>query len=318
MYQTSFNSCELPNCYPVSYDLNLEVVENFSLPPLNIPPPVSNNGCNPGDNLRGALCMSSCPNGWIDMGTNCMNISSMPPQTTLKNIYLPAKTPSLAPSTIIPPPASNNGCKPGDNLNAGLCYPPQCPNGWIDVGVFCKNPSPPNESISKNFSPLGYIPGNPPPSAPPSAPVSTPAPASTSASAPVSTPAPASTPASAPASTPASTPAPAPASTPAPAPASTPAPPPLGGDRDSYGCIMSAGYQWCETLNKCVRSWETPCIPTTAPPPPSYDPPDVKPQVQSEWIEGINNSHIIIGGVGLLLIIMLVFTFSPRERRYRY
>jgi hypothetical protein len=81
---------------------------------------------------------------------------------------------------------------------------------------------------------------------------------------------------------------------------------------------MSAGYQWCETLNKCVRSWETPCIPTTAPPPPSYDPPDVKPQVQSEWIEGINNSHIIIGGVGLLLIIMLVFTFSPRERRYRY
>jgi hypothetical protein len=81
---------------------------------------------------------------------------------------------------------------------------------------------------------------------------------------------------------------------------------------------MSAGYQWCETLNKCVRSWETPCIPTTAPPPPSYDPPDVKPPVQSEWIEGINNSHIIIGGVGLLLIIMLVFTFSPRERRYRY
>jgi hypothetical protein len=211
MYQTSFNSCELPNCYPVSYDLNLEVVENFSLPPLNIPPP-----------------------------------------------------------------ASNNGCKPGDNLKAGLCYPPPCPNGWMDVGIFCKNPSPPNESISKNFSPLGYIPGNPPPSAPPSAPASTTA------------------------------------------PASSPAPPPLGGDRDSYGCIMSAGYQWCETLNKCVRSWETPCIPTTAPPPPSYDPPDVTPPVQSEWIEGINNSHIIIGGVGLLLIIMLVFTFSPRERRYRY
>jgi len=33
----------------------------------------------------------------------------------------------------------------------------------------------------------------------------------------------------------------------------------VGGDRDSHGCIPSAGYMWCEVLQKCVRPWETPC-----------------------------------------------------------
>jgi hypothetical protein len=28
---------------------------------------------------------------------------------------------------------------------------------------------------------------------------------------------------------------------------------------DDYGCCISCGYQWCETLNKCVRVWETYC-----------------------------------------------------------
>ena len=33
----------------------------------------------------------------------------------------------------------------------------------------------------------------------------------------------------------------------------------LGGDRDEYGCIPSAGYNWCESKNKCVRLWEEEC-----------------------------------------------------------
>ena len=32
-----------------------------------------------------------------------------------------------------------------------------------------------------------------------------------------------------------------------------------GGDTDSHGCKPSAGYSWCESLQKCVRPWETPC-----------------------------------------------------------
>lgn len=30
----------------------------------------------------------------------------------------------------------------------------------------------------------------------------------------------------------------------------------VGDDKDSHGCIPSAGYQWCAKENKCVRSWE--------------------------------------------------------------
>ena len=31
----------------------------------------------------------------------------------------------------------------------------------------------------------------------------------------------------------------------------------VGADRDEHGCIGSAGYQWCEKPNKCVRRWKS-------------------------------------------------------------
>ena len=37
-------------------------------------------------------------------------------------------------------------------------------------------------------------------------------------------------------------------------------------EHDSHGCNTgSTGYTWCPVLNKCVRTWETPCV---APPKP--------------------------------------------------
>jgi hypothetical protein len=33
----------------------------------------------------------------------------------------------------------------------------------------------------------------------------------------------------------------------------------VGNDQDEYGCIGSAGYQWCETKQKCLRIWEESC-----------------------------------------------------------
>lgn len=35
---------------------------------------------------------------------------------------------------------------------------------------------------------------------------------------------------------------------------------PIGGDIDEGGCIVGAGYTWCEIKNKCLRTWEEPCI----------------------------------------------------------
>jgi len=40
----------------------------------------------------------------------------------------------------------------------------------------------------------------------------------------------------------------------------------VGGDRDAHGCIGSAGYTWCEPLNKCLRVWEENCTAKTAAP----------------------------------------------------
>ena len=33
----------------------------------------------------------------------------------------------------------------------------------------------------------------------------------------------------------------------------------VGNDRDSHGCISSAGYTWCAVKNKCLRTWEEKC-----------------------------------------------------------
>jgi putative hemolysin len=33
----------------------------------------------------------------------------------------------------------------------------------------------------------------------------------------------------------------------------------VGGDKDEHGCIPSAGYTWCESKQKCLRTWEEEC-----------------------------------------------------------
>jgi len=34
---------------------------------------------------------------------------------------------------------------------------------------------------------------------------------------------------------------------------------PIGGDKDEHGCLIAAGYTWCEAKQKCLRSWEEEC-----------------------------------------------------------
>jgi len=33
----------------------------------------------------------------------------------------------------------------------------------------------------------------------------------------------------------------------------------IGGDKDEHGCLIAAGYTWCEAKQKCYRSWEEIC-----------------------------------------------------------
>jgi len=34
---------------------------------------------------------------------------------------------------------------------------------------------------------------------------------------------------------------------------------PIGGQTDEHGCMIAAGYSWCELKEKCVRTWEEYC-----------------------------------------------------------
>jgi len=33
----------------------------------------------------------------------------------------------------------------------------------------------------------------------------------------------------------------------------------IGGQKDEHGCLIPAGYSWCESKQKCLRQWEEPC-----------------------------------------------------------
>ena len=34
----------------------------------------------------------------------------------------------------------------------------------------------------------------------------------------------------------------------------------IGGDKDEHGCLIAAGYTWCEPKQKCLRTWEEECL----------------------------------------------------------
>lgn len=36
----------------------------------------------------------------------------------------------------------------------------------------------------------------------------------------------------------------------------------IGGDKDAHGCLIAAGYSWCEARSACIRPWETYCTAT--------------------------------------------------------
>lgn len=44
-----------------------------------------------------------------------------------------------------------------------------------------------------------------------------------------------------------------------PAPALNDNPELIGGQKDEHGCLIGAGYSWCEPKQKCLRAWEEGC-----------------------------------------------------------
>lgn len=39
--------------------------------------------------------------------------------------------------------------------------------------------------------------------------------------------------------------------------------PAIGGQQDEHGCLIAAGYSWCDAKKKCIRQWEEYCTAAT-------------------------------------------------------
>ena len=69
-----------------------------------------------------------------------------------------------------------------------------------------------------------------------------------------------------------------------------------GSDWDIKGCIISAGYSWCNILGRCIRVWEESCqIPDNC----------------LGWSDGCNTCNVIRGKVGACTEMMCFAQSNP-------
>ena len=69
-----------------------------------------------------------------------------------------------------------------------------------------------------------------------------------------------------------------------------------GSDWDIKGCIISAGYSWCDILGRCIRVWEESCqIPDNC----------------LGWSDGCNTCNVIRGKVGACTEMMCFAQSNP-------
>lgn len=85
-----------------------------------------------------------------------------------------------------------------------------------------------------------------------------------------------------------------------------------GSDRDEHGCITSAGYSWCASLDKCIRPFDTECLNTLPVTPVDQEFDDVSliavdvGQPSCSW-----NDLNIVKDVGLGILGVIAFFVAP-------
>ena len=109
---------------------------------------------------------------------------------------------------------------------------------------------------------------------------------------------------------PTSTPTIAPTAVASPSASETPTAQPslIGGDKDAHGCLIAAGYSWCEVKQKCLRTWEEPCVAASASPSPTATA-SATPALAP--VSGSISSWLIL----LLVLILLLLAFFLYKRR---
>ena len=79
-----------------------------------------------------------------------------------------------------------------------------------------------------------------------------------------------------------------------------------GGQKDDHNCVLDGGYQWCETLNQCVRIWETHC--ESLENPINNNPSHVIPKNCATWNDGCNTCEVNREGALGACTMMYCFT----------
>ena len=69
----------------------------------------------------------------------------------------------------------------------------------------------------------------------------------------------------------------------------------IGNETDEHGCLLMAGYTWCEPKQRCIRTWEEDCI--------------VEEPIKERGILGII--------IGLLLVTILILTIKIIKKQKR-
>ena len=75
----------------------------------------------------------------------------------------------------------------------------------------------------------------------------------------------------------------------------------IGGDKDEHGCLISAGYSWCEEKKKCLRTWEEECSSSKE-----------TGNVSSNILDNLGNYWWVLAVILVILIIILVY---PRKKK---
>ena len=80
-----------------------------------------------------------------------------------------------------------------------------------------------------------------------------------------------------------------------------------GSQLDDHNCVVDGGYEWCEPLHRCVRSWITSCPDTGEV---SLD--SAIPEGCATWFDGCNTCRVE-DGVVTLCTLMMCFTEGEHE-----
>ncbi len=90
----------------------------------------------------------------------------------------------------------------------------------------------------------------------------------------------------------------------------------VGSQRGDHDCVLDGGYQWCASMNKCIRPWLTPCprvVVDPLPPPPPAIP--LQPSIPKDcklYFDGCNRCMVRNGRkVGCTK--MMCFTKQPAK-----